>query len=169
MRISAAVVSGLSRRMKFVGETRNPIKVSVFCSNSLILYHIQIPDLQSNSQNRKLVQELDMSGAFDNPCSSLQVSVTGSILEYWPAAGGLDSGELSSGPAAGGLDSGVLARSRLAQFRRAVKCGPPQAGSISESYQVGPLQAGSVFTNSLKEMGFIIVLKYPLTSTYSDL
>ena len=79
----------------------------------------------------------------------------GSILEYWPAAGGLDFGELSSGPAAGGLDSGVLARRRRARFLRAVKCGPPQAGSV--------------FTNSFKELGFIIVLKYPLTSTYSDL
>ena len=79
----------------------------------------------------------------------------GSILEYWPAAGGLDFGELSSGPAAGGLDSGVLARRRRARFQRAVKCCPPQAGSV--------------FTNSFKEMGFIIVLKYPLTSTYSDL
>ena len=58
-------------------------------------------------------------------------------------------------PAAGGLDSGVLARRRRARFLRAVKCGPPQAGSV--------------FTNSFKEMGFIIVLKYPLTSTYSDL
>ena len=77
------------------------------------------------------------------------------FLEYWPAAGGLDFGELSSGPAAGGLDFGVLARRRRARFRRGVKCGPPQAGSV--------------FTNSFKEMGFIIVLKYPLTSTYSDL
>ena len=79
----------------------------------------------------------------------------GSILEYGPAAGGLDFGELSSGPAAGGLDSGVLARRRQARFLRAAKCGPPQAGSV--------------FTNSFKELGFIIVLKYPLTSTYSDL
>ena len=56
----------------------------------------------------------------------------GSILEYWPAAGGLDFGELSSGPAAGGLDFGVLARRRRARFRRVVKCGPPQAGSNLE-------------------------------------
>ena len=58
-------------------------------------------------------------------------------------------------PAAGGLVFGVWARRRRARFLRAVKCGPPQAGSV--------------FTNSFKEMGFIIVLKYPLTSTYSDL
>ena len=95
-------------------------------------------------------------------------------------------------PAAGGLESGVLARRRRARFW---SIGPPQAGSISESCQVwpaagglefgvlacrrqgrflravkcGPPQAGSVFTNSFKELGFIIVLKYPLTSTYSDL
>ena len=65
----------------------------------------------------------------------------GSNLEYWPAAGGLDFGELSS-----------VARRRRARF-----------------WSTGPPQAGSVFTNSFKEMGFIIVLKYPLTSTYSDL
>ena len=58
-------------------------------------------------------------------------------------------------PAAGGLDFGVLARRRRARFLRTVKCGPPQAGSV--------------FTNSFKELGFVIVLKYPLTSTYSDL
>ena len=58
-----------------------------------------------------------------------------------------------------------------------------QAGSVSESCQLLPAtgllelrlvkfcvpQAGSVFTNSFEELGFIIVLKYPLTSTYSDL
>jgi len=48
-----------------------------------------------------------------------------------------------------------LARRRRAQFLRADKCGPPQAGSV--------------FTNSFQELGFIIVLKYPLRSTYSDL
>ena len=58
-------------------------------------------------------------------------------------------------PAAGGVDFGVIARRRRARFLRAVKC--------------GPLQAGLVFTNSFKELGFIVVLKYSLTSTNSDL
>ena len=53
-------------------------------------------------------------------------------------------------PAAGGLEFGVLARRRRARFLRAVKCGPPQAGSV--------------FTNSFEELGFIIVLKYPTLS-----
>ena len=69
----------------------------------------------------------------------------GSILEYWPAAGGLDFGELSSGPAAGGLDFGELssvARRRRARFW---SIGPLQAGSISERWQVWPAAGGLEF------------------------
>ena len=55
----------------------------------------------------------------------------GSIVEYWPAAGGLDFGELSS-----------VARRRRA---RIWSIGPPQAGSISESCQVLPAAGGLGF------------------------
>ena len=56
----------------------------------------------------------------------------GSILEYWPAAGGLDFGELSS-----------VARRRRARIWSVVNFCLPQAGSV--------------FTNSFKELVFIIV------------